>query len=388
MGSDAILVGCMPTPAVAYLTRFSKAGAGIVISASHNPYHDNGIKVFGPNGYKLSVEAESELEMSLFEKDWERMCSDIRAPGTLQFPEENEERYLSFLENSIPDDFSLDGMRLVLDCANGATHSVAPALFEKLGANVDVLFSEPDGININDGCGSQHTDSLSKKVVESGADLGLAFDGDGDRLIAVDETGETLTGDQVIVLLAKRLLERGELKKNQVVTTVMSNIGLKRSLDSMNITHLECGVGDRLVLEKMISTGSVLGGEDSGHIILLDHHTTGDGLLAAIQLVLAMKETSLPLSEMKTVMTLYPQVLTNVRVAKKPNLKTIHDLQQAISNTEADLGENGRVLVRYSGTEPICRVMVEGPTVQETEDHCKKISDAVKESIGVKDIIL
>jgi phosphoglucosamine mutase len=250
------------------------------------------------------------------------------------------------------------------------------------------LFSEPDGININDGCGSQHTDSLSKKVVESGADLGLAFDGDGDRLIAVDETGETLTGDQVIVLLAKRLLERGELKKNQVVTTVMSNIGLKRSLDSMNITHLECGVGDRLVLEKMISTGSVLGGEDSGHIILLDHHTTGDGLLAAIQLVLAMKETSLPLSEMKTVMTLYPQVLTNVRVAKKPNLKTIHDLQQAISDTEADLGENGRVLVRYSGTEPICRVMVEGPTVQETEDHCKKISDAVQQSIGVKDIIL
>ena len=382
MGSDAVLVGCVPTPAVAYHTRSTKAGAGIVVSASHNPYYDNGIKVFGPNGYKLSQDAESDLEMSLLEKDWERICCEIREPGVIHRAEGVDASYLSFLSKSLPEGFTINGMCVVLDCANGATHGVAPTVFEKLGAETKVLFAEPNGFNINDKCGSQHPEMLAGEVVETGSAVGLAFDGDGDRLIAVDEKGEVLTGDQIIAICANWLHGRGELNKNQVVTTVMSNLGLKRSFISMGIEHIEAGVGDRFVLEKMIATGSVLGGEDSGHILFLDYHTTGDGILAALQLLRVMHETSLPLSELKTVMTVYPQVLINVPVLKKPNIESILEIQQAILETEDNLGDDGRVLVRYSGTEPICRVMVEGPTPAETEVFAKNIAAAVQGSIG------
>lgn len=382
MGSDAVLVGCMPTPAVAYLTRSSKAGAGIVVSASHNPYHDNGIKVFGPNGYKLSEKAESDLEMSLLENDWERMCSEIREPGGIYSADDAETEYLSFLLKSLPDAFSLNGVRVVLDCANGAAYRIAPTAFEKLGAETKSLFAEPDGMNINEKCGSQHPEQLAREVVETGSAAGLAFDGDGDRLIAVDEKGEVLTGDQIIAICAKWMKEKGILNKNQAVTTVMSNLGLKRSLKTMGIEHIEAGVGDRFVLEKMIATGSVLGGEDSGHILFLNHHTTGDGILAAMQLLRVMQETSRPLSELKTVMTIYPQVLINVTVSKKPKLESITEIMQVIAKTENDLGDNGRVLVRYSGTEPICRVMVEGPTPAKTEAYAKNIADVIRGCIG------
>jgi phosphoglucosamine mutase len=384
MGCDAVVVGCLPTPAVAYLTRSSKAGAGIVVSASHNPYHDNGIKVFGPNGYKLSEEAEADLEMSLLEKDWERVCCDIREPGVIYSAEDAESNYLSFLLKSLPDGFSLDGMGVVLDCANGATHVIAPKVFEKLGAETTVLFAAPDGLNINEKCGSQHPETLAGKVVETGSALGLAFDGDGDRLIAVDEKGEVLSGDQIIAVCARWMHDNGELNKNQVVTTVMSNLGLKRSLKDMGVGHLESGVGDRFVLEKMIATGAVLGGEDSGHILFLNHHTTGDGILAALQLLHVMKDTSLPLSKLKTVMSVYPQVLINVPVSQKPALGTIPEINTAISEAEEDLGDNGRVLVRYSGTEPICRVMAEGPTTAATEAYANKIADVIKANIGKK----
>jgi phosphoglucosamine mutase len=384
MGSDAILVECIPTPAVAYLTRSSKACAGIVVSASHNPFHDNGIKVFGPNGYKLSEEVESDLEMSLLENDWERLCCEVHEPGVIYTAEDAEAKYLSFLLKSLPEGFSLDGMRIVLDCANGATHQIAPTVFEKLGGEAKVLFAEPDGKNINEGCGSQHPETLAKEVIETGSELGLAFDGDGDRLIAVDEKGEALTGDQIIAICAKWMHEKGELKKNQVVTTVMSNLGLKTSLKEMGIEHLESGVGDRFVLEKMIATGSVLGGEDSGHILFLNHHTTGDGILAAMQLLHVMKESGRPLSELKEVMSVYPQVLINVPVIKKPGIDSMPEIQGAITDTEKDLGANGRVLVRYSGTEPICRVMVEGPTPAETEAYAIKIADTVQGCIGKK----
>jgi len=382
MGSDAILVGCIPTPAVAFLTRSSKACAGIVVSASHNPYHDNGIKVFGPNGYKLSEESESELEMSLLEKDWEQICCDIREPGIIYTAEDAEANYLSFLLKSLPEDFSLVGMKMVVDCANGATHQIAPAVFNKLGAETKVLFAEPDGMNINEKCGSQHPEALAKEVVETGSAVGMAFDGDGDRLIAVDEKGEILTGDQIIAICAKWMQDKELLEKKQVVTTVMSNLGLKRSLKKLGIEHLEAGVGDRLVLEKMIATGSMLGGEDSGHILFLNHHTTGDGILAALQLLHVMTATSRPLSELKEVMTVYPQVLINVPVVKKPKIDSLPEIMAAIADTENDLGANGRVLVRYSGTEPICRVMVEGPTPVETEAYANKIADAVQGCIG------
>jgi phosphoglucosamine mutase len=384
MGCDAVMVGCLPTPAIAYLTRSSKAGAGIVVSASHNPYHDNGIKVFGPNGYKLSDEAEADLEMSLLEQDWERSCCDIREPGVIYSGEDAEANYLEYLLKSLPDGFSMDGLGVVLDCANGATHEVAPKVFEQIGAKTAVLFAEPDGLNINEKCGSQHPEALAGKVVETGSAVGLAFDGDGDRLIAVDEKGEVLTGDQIIAICAKWMKDAEELTHSQVVTTVMSNLGLKRSLEEMGVKHFAAGVGDRLVLEKMIATGTILGGEDSGHILFLNHHTTGDGILAAMQLLRVMKDSGKPLSELKNVMSVYPQILINVPVSRKPDLDTIPELKQAVSETENDLGANGRVLVRYSGTEPICRVMVEGPTPAETEAYANKIADAVMESIGKK----
>ncbi len=382
MGSDAVLVGCIPTPAVAYLTRSSKAVAGIVISASHNPYYDNGIKVFGPNGYKLSDQAEAELEISLLENDWEDICSRVQTPGTIKFEENARERYVEFLLESLSENCSFQGLRVVIDCANGATHEVAPMLFEKLGAETKALFVEPDGININEKCGSQHPEMLARRVIETGSAVGLAFDGDGDRLIAVDEKGEILTGDQIITICAKWMKEKGLLKKDQVVTTVMSNLGLKLSMKQLGITHLESDVGDRYVLEKMISSGSILGGEDSGHIISLNHHTTGDGMMAALQLLSVMSETSSPLSELKKAMVVYPQVLINVPVTEKPDLEEIPEIREAIDETENGLGEGGRVLVRYSGTQPICRVMVEGPTEEETEMYCTKIANAVQNSIG------
>ena len=382
MGNNAVLMGCMPTPAVAYLARSSKAVAGIVVSASHNPYYDNGVKVFGPNGYKLSEQAEADLEMSLLENDWERICSDIQDPGGLHYAATAGERYLEFLLKSLPENYSLQGIRVILDCAHGATYEIAPKLFQKLGAETEALFVEPTGLNINEKCGSQHPEMLARRVVETGSAIGLAFDGDGDRLIAVDEKGEVLTGDQIIAICAKWMKEKGDLKNDQVVTTSMSNLGLKRSLKQMGIVHMEAEVGDRYVLEKMISSGSVLGGEDSGHIIFLNHHTTGDGLLAALQLLRIMSETSIPLSELKTVMTVYPQVLINVPVKEKPDMELIPEIRNAIEETQDDLGDSGRVLVRYSGTQPICRVMVEGPTEAETEAYCLKIADAVQISIG------
>lgn len=382
MGSNAVMAGCLPTPAIAYLTRSSKAVAGIVVSASHNPYYDNGIKVFGPNGYKLSDQAEAELEISLLENDWDNLCSGINMPGELCFETNAEDRYIGFLLKSLPENFSLSGVRVAIDCANGATYEIAPALFKKTGAEVQALFVEPDGMNINEKCGSQHPEMLSRRVVETGSAVGLAFDGDGDRLIAVDEKGEILTGDQIISICAKWMKEKGVLKKDQVVTTVMSNLGLKRSMKQLGVTHLEAEVGDRYVLEKMIASGSVLGGEDSGHIIFLNHHTTGDGLLAALQLLHVMKETSSPLSELKKAMVVYPQVLINVPVMEKPELELVPEIRRAIKETESDLGTGGRVLVRYSGTQPVCRVMVEGPTEAETEAYCMKIADAVQKSIG------
>lgn len=287
-----------------------------------------------------------------------------------------------FLKSALPGDFSLNGMRIVIDCANGATYQVAPELFKKLGADVESIYIKPDGKNINENCGSQHPEALIEIVLKKEADIGLAFDGDGDRLIAIDENGSVLTGDQILAVCANMLKLKSKLNNNLVISTIMSNIGLKVSLKDLAIEHIMTNVGDRYVMEQMISSGSILGGEDSGHTIFLNHHTTGDGILSALKLIESMKFESKLLSELKKIMTVFPQALINVTVKSKPEISSLPVVQEAIRSVEKDLGKKGRVLVRYSGTQPICRVMVEGPTEEKTQRYCKQIADIVKNEIG------
>jgi phosphoglucosamine mutase len=290
--------------------------------------------------------------------------------------------YTDFLIGRANDHQGLAGTNLVLDCANGATYAVAPKVFQALGARVQSIFCEPDGKNINDGCGSQHPETLARKVAESGAHAGLAFDGDGDRLIAVDETGQVLTGDQIIGICAKHWKDGERLRNNRVVTTVMSNIGLGLALDGMGVEHRTTAVGDRYVVKKMIQTDAVVGGENSGHMVFLEQHTTGDGILAAINLLEAMQQSGRPLSELKQVVRLFPQKLVNVEVTSKPSLDNIPELNEVIGYIEEKLGRRGRVLVRYSGTQPMCRIMVEGPTQAETEDYCQRIAAVIEEVLN------
>ena len=382
VGMNAMLAGVLPTPGVSFLTRTLRANAGIMVSASHNPYFDNGIKVFGPDGCKLSDQAEVELEANLLDTDWDRFCKKIRDVGHVVQKEDATKDYEAFLLNTVPHDFSLKGMRIVLDCANGATFKSAPTVYRKLGAEVKLLFTEPDGKNINDQCGSQHPEILAETVVASHAQVGLAFDGDGDRLIVVDEKGGVLTGDRIVAICARHMKEKGDLANNTVVTTIMSNLGLRLAMDHLGITHLEADVGDRQVYQMMKKNGAVLGGEDSGHMIFLNHHTTGDGLLSSLQLLSAIKDDKSPLSEIKKIMSVYPQHLINVEVSQKPLITEIKAIQNIIERVESELKEEGRVLVRYSGTQPICRVMVEGPTMEKTRAACEEIAAVVRRTIG------
>ncbi len=382
MGADAYLAGTLPTPGVAFMTSSTDASAGIVISASHNPFYDNGIKIFKQDGYKLSDEKEVEIEELVLDDKLVSMCRSVRETGRVYEIDDAGKRYADFLKCTLPKTFSFKGMKIVIDCSNGATYRTAPEIFADLGADVESIFINPDGKNINENCGSQHPEALVKKVVEKGADVGLAFDGDGDRLIAVDENGNVLTGDHILAICAKVMKQKGRLKNNVVVSTVMSNMGLKAALKDMGIEHVMSNVGDCYVLEKMIFSGSVLGGEDSGHMIFLDYHTTGDGILAALRLIEAMKEESKTLSELGKVMTVFPQVLMNVEVKSKPDIQTVPGINDAIKSVEASLGEKGRVLVRYSGTQPVCRIMVEGPTKGDTQRYCQQIADVVQDELG------
>jgi len=382
MGADALRVGILPTPGIAFMTQDLKADAGIVISASHNPYHDNGIKVFKGDGFKLTDKEESSLESIILNNDLASKAGGIKKTGSIIDVQDADVRYTTFIRNRFSESFSLNGMKLVLDCANGATYRVAPTLFTELGAEVESLFISPDGININDNCGSQHLETLSKRVVETGAAAGLAFDGDGDRVVAVDEQGKAVTGDQILAICGKYMLETGSLKNKKLVSTVMSNFGLGIALEGMGIEHIITDVGDRYVLQQMISAGAVLGGEDSGHLIFLNDHTTGDGLLAALRLIQAMLKDGRPLSRMRKMMQIYPQVLLNVAVAEKPDLRTISEIAESIQSVEERLNDQGRVLVRYSGTQPLCRVMVEGPDPESTEAFCLQITETIKKIIG------
>ena len=382
MGVDAIMVGVIPTPGIAFLAGSMRADAGIVISASHNPYHDNGFKIFSGEGFKLPDEKEAAIEEMILANHFHTLHPSPRELGKAYRMDDARGRYIVFLKHAFPKDLSLEGMKIVLDCAHGATYRVAPDTFAELGAEVFTLNDAPDGQNINVDCGSQHPEALAREVVQRKADVGFAFDGDGDRVIAVDETGAVLTGDRILAICAKHLKDGGKLTNNLVVRTVMSNIGLTIALRELSIESIMTDVGDRYVLEAMQTKGSIIGGEDSGHLIFLLHHTSGDGILTALQVLAAMKHGSRPLSELAKIMTVYPQVLINVDVKERRDIETVPDIMEAIRATEATLGSRGRVLVRYSGTQPLCRIMVEGPTQDETEFHCRAIARVIEESLG------
>ncbi len=382
MGVDVLLLGPIPTPAVAFITQSMRADAGIVISASHNPYFDNGIKIFARTGYKMADELEEEIEDLVLSGRINNIRPVAQEIGKAKRIDDAMGRYIEFCKNTFPDGMTLDGMKVVLDCSNGATYKCAPLIFSELGAEATTIHAEPNGTNINDGCGSQHTQNLCTKVKGLKANVGLAFDGDGDRLIAVDETGRELTGDQIIAICTKHYKDNGLLKNNLVVGTVMSNIGFHIALKELGINTDVSDVGDRCVLELMQEKDAVLGGEDSGHIIFHNYHTTGDGIVSALQLLAIMRQTGKPLSELAEVMTVFPQVLINIDVTEKPPIPEIVKLQKGIAAAEAELGDKGRVLIRYSGTQPMCRVMVEGPTQKQTQEIAERLVSIVKECIG------
>lgn len=382
MGVDVYLVGPMSTPGIAFITRSMRADAGMVISASHNPYQDNGIKIFSRDGFKLPDAEEDEIENLITSgrmKDIRPTAGEI---GKAYRIDDAMGRYIVFCKNSFLETMTLEGTKIVLDCANGATYKAAPIIFRELGADVTAIHCEPNGVNINDHCGSQHTQDLSAKVRELKAHIGLAFDGDGDRMIAVDENGEEITGDHIMAICGKYYKELGLLKNNLLISTVMSNFGFFAALKKLGIESGASKVGDRYVLEMMKEKGAVVGGEASGHLIFLNHQTTGDGIISALQLLAAMSHYKKALSELAKVMTLSPQKIINVDVKTKPALDTVPGVQAAIKQAEAELKEDGRVLIRYSGTQSMCRVMVEGPTEEMTTRLTRMLADVVKQSIG------
>lgn len=382
MGADVLLADVIPTPGVAFLTSSLKADAGIIVSASHNPFYDNGIKIVNRDGYKLSDKTESEIEKLILDVNPQVGAESKDKIGSVHKLEDSLISYPNFIKKALPGGYSFKGIKVVLDCSNGATFKIAPALFTDLGADVESLNITPDGKNINANCGSEHTESLINKVLEIKADIGIAFDGDGDRLIAVDEKGNILSGDKILAICAILMKKKGILSNNHVVSTVMSNMGLVSLFRERGINHTMSQVGDRYVIQKMIESGAVLGGEDSGHIIFSNHQTTGDGILTALKLIQFMKDESKPLSELGKIMTVFPQVLLNIPVSCKPDIDKVPELDDAIKYVNNILGEKGRVLIRYSGTQPVCRVMVEGESYSETEKLCRFLADKVKEYIG------
>jgi phosphoglucosamine mutase len=382
MGGVPYLVGVLPTPGIAFIAESMRADAGVVISASHNPYQDNGIKVFSGAGFKLSDEQEAAIEKLMLGGELPGMVPPPHDMGRAYRQEDAAGRYIVFLKNTFPRTLSMEGMKIVLDTANGATYRVAPAAFTELGADVTVIHNEPNGLNINADCGSQHTQDLRKVVVETGAAIGLAFDGDGDRLIAVDEKGNEITGDQILIICAKMLKDEGRLTNDLVVSTIMSNLGLRIACKRYGFENHSSKVGDRYVLEDMQRLGAVIGGEESGHMIFLEHHTTGDGILTAMQLLAAMLKSGKPLSELARLMDVFPQKLINVDVKSKPPVESVPAIVEAVKAVEAALGDEGRVLVRYSGTQNMCRVMVEGPTKEATEQYAAQLAEVVKTAIG------
>ncbi len=381
-GASARCLGVVPTAALAYFTAQEGGACGVMVSASHNPWNHNGFKVFSGSGEKLDPGEEEALE-ALIHDPGILAAADAIDPGTLQYDQNAPQKYVSFLMGCLPPGMNFKGFKVVVDCANGAASQVAPLLFHRLGTRLSVLSATPNGRNINDGCGSEHTDALSDTIRKQGADLGLAFDGDADRLTAVDEKGRRVSGDQLLAIFARMLKEEGKLGAPVVVSTVMSNLGLRKALQGMGISHVPVAVGDRNVYLEMKKRGALLGGEDSGHIIFRQHHTTGDGILSGLMLLRALLYFDRPLSELASIMIPFPQVLINVAVREKREISSIEPLQEVIRRVEASLGEEGRVLVRYSGTESVCRIMVEGEERERVEEYAQEIAQVVRKSIGL-----
>ena len=377
-GGRAMLAGIIPTPAIAYLARKHKAKAGIVISASHNPFHDNGIKFFGGDGYKLPDSVEDELEAIVHQLETDDNYPRPTAEhiGHIEYRTDLLNQYMEFVISTCKERF--EGVKVVLDCANGAAYEAMPKILRHLGATVKVIHALPNGTNINDGCGSTHLESLQKAVLENGADFGIAHDGDADRCLCVDEKGQIIDGDHILVMCAMDMMKDGKLPYNTVVTTVMANIGFHQAIKKAGGRAEITKVGDRYVLENMLKNGYKIGGEQSGHIIFTDFSTTGDGLITALQVLSSLKRSGRKASDLTALMTTYPQLLVNVKVATKEGWET----NEAIAAGDEELGENGRILVRPSGTEPLIRVMAEGPDQEQLDRICHAIADVVKKEQG------
>ncbi|MFI5323730.1 MAG: phosphoglucosamine mutase [Thermodesulfobacteriota bacterium] len=384
MGADVLLVGPMPTPAIAFITQSMRADAGIVISASHNPYEDNGIKIFDRQGYKLPDEEELKIEELMQSGQEERLTSSPEDIGKAYRIDDAPGRYVVFAKNSFPCDMTLEGIKIALDCANGAAYKVSPIIFEELGADVVTIGVHPDGRNINTDCGSINPTLLSNKVLETGADLGIALDGDADRVIFCDEKGEIVDGDKIIAICANEMINSGTLKGGAVITTLMSNMALENFVLGRGVEFIRTEVGDRYVVEAMRSRKCNLGGEPSGHIIFLDHTTTGDGTLAALQVLAIMKREQRILSELSKIIDLYPQLLLNVKIRQKKDLNKIQGLPELLSRNEGRLNGRGRINIRYSGTEPISRVMVEGEDISLVREIADELADAIERDIGAR----
>ena len=374
VGMDVIMTGPLPTPAIALLTREMRADLGVMISASHNPFEDNGIKLFGPDGYKLSDDAEAAIELLL---EQQPLLVQPDRIGRARRIDDASGRYIHAVKQSIPSEIRFDGLKVVVDCAHGAAYEVAPSAIWELGANVIAIGVSPNGTNINDGVGSTSLDAMRERVVEEGADIGIALDGDADRLIVIDEKGNTVDGDQIMGLIATRLHDQGALRGGGVVATVMSNLGLERYLQSMGLTLERTKVGDRYVLERMRAGGFNLGGEQSGHMILTDHATTGDGTMAALSVLASLVRTGKPASELLHVFDPVPQLLKNVRYSGSTPLENAV-VKQTISDAENELAGKGRLVIRASGTEPVIRVMAEGDDAAQVEAVVDRICEAVK----------
>lgn len=382
MGVDVLLVGPMPTPAIAFLTRSLRADAGVVISASHNPYQDNGIKFFSSNGFKLPDEVEARIEKLIMSDEIRHLRPTADLIGKAYRIDDAEGRYIESAKRSLPRDLDFQGIKLVVDCANGAAYKVAPTVLRELGASVEVIGDKPDGMNINSGCGAVHPELLQETVIRQKADIGIGLDGDADRAVFVCEQGTVIDGDHVMAALGLDLQENGLLAKQTLVGTVMSNFGLELSMAKAGITLVRTPVGDRYLLERMLADGYSFGGEQSGHFIFLEHNTTGDGLVSALQMLSLLKRTKKPLSELAKAMTAVPQVLVNIQVKQKPVLETIPDVDRAIQESNRRLNGSGRVVIRYSGTEPLLRIMVEGEQYTLVNEIADDLARVVREHIG------
>jgi phosphoglucosamine mutase len=382
MGVDVLLVGPLPTPGIAFITSSMRADAGIVISASHNPFQDNGIKIFSGDGFKLPDQLEDRIEGLIFSDRIASLRPTAQEVGKAFRIDDAVGRYVVYLKNSFPKQFTLEGMKIVLDCAHGAAYRVAPAVFQELGAEVIALGVDPDGENINRQCGSLHPQNVTRAVQEEGAHIGISLDGDADRAIFSDEKGNVVDGDQILAICARDLYMAKRLKKETVVATVMSNLGLDVALEEWGIRVVRTQVGDRYVVEEMARNDYNLGGEQSGHLIFLDYNTTGDGVLSALQVLAVMKREEKTLSELASILKPFPQILLNVPVEKKKDPHQVFEVASLIQKIQGNLGQRGRVLVRPSGTENLIRVMVEGEKAPEISAYAEEIAECVRRNMA------